>query len=53
MSTSKLLLATALSVGLAVGPARAGPSFEAITPVSAVTQVQWHHQGWGWGWGSR
>ena len=55
MSNSKLLLTAAISVGLALGPAQAGPSFEAIPHASGVTQTQWHHHGWGWGsvvWGS-
>jgi hypothetical protein len=50
MSNSKLMLTAAISVGLALGPAQAGPSFEAIPHASGVTQTQWHHHGWGWGW---
>jgi hypothetical protein len=50
MSTSKLLLTTALSVGLAMGPAQASPPFADFRHAGDVTQVQWHHHGWGWGW---
>jgi len=50
MSNSKLLFTAAISVGLTLGPAQAGPLFEAIPHASGVTQTQWHHHGWGWGW---
>ena len=50
MSRSKLVLGTALSVALAVGPVQAAPSFPSAPQVKGVTQIQWHHRG-GWGWG--
>ena len=49
MSTSRLLLTAAISVGLVVGPAQASPSLPTIPNAGGVTQVQWHHRGWGWG----
>ena len=50
MSNSNLLLTAAISVGLALGPAQAGPSFDTFPHAGGVTQTQWHHHGWGWGW---
>ena len=49
MSNWKLLLTTAVSVGLAVGPAHASLPFTAVPHTNNLTQVQWHHRGWGWG----
>ena len=49
MTDSNLLLATAMSLDLAVGPAQAGPMFPAVVHTGAITRVQWHHHGWhGW-----
>jgi hypothetical protein len=49
MTSSKLLLATAIAAGVAVAPAQASPTFAAVPHTTNLTQAQWHHRGWGWG----
>jgi hypothetical protein len=48
MINSKLLLTTATSLCLAIGPAQAGITLPTPHHAGAVAQVQWHRHGWGW-----
>jgi hypothetical protein len=49
MTSSKLLLATAIAAGVAIAPAQASPTFATVPLTSNLTKVQWRHGGWGWG----